>query len=118
MSNRIWVTPFDFKADGGTYCDAESRPLAPNKDAKLFVSADLFHSLVEELETCKKYRDAYKECDSIATQKVRELEAERDRLRGALSNISVMGYGYDLVVSARIGEIAVDNARAALKGVE
>jgi hypothetical protein len=84
MSNRIWATPFDFKAEGGTYCDAESRPLAPNKDAKLFIGADLFQSLVEELETCKKYRYAYEKCDQIATQRVRELELQLTQVRVAV----------------------------------
>jgi hypothetical protein len=58
-----------------------------------------------------------------AAARIRELEAERDRLvteveklRDALSGIAVMGYAHDLVVSARIGEIAVDQSRAALKG--
>jgi hypothetical protein len=39
---RIWATPFDGEMMGsGTYCDAASRPLAPNKDAYCYTRADL-----------------------------------------------------------------------------
>jgi len=37
---RIWATPFDYQSEGGTYCDAENRPLAPNKDAWCYVRPD------------------------------------------------------------------------------
>jgi hypothetical protein len=47
---RIWATPFDGEMmGGGTYCDAVSRPLAPNKDAYCYIRADLVAKLVEAL---------------------------------------------------------------------
>jgi hypothetical protein len=46
---RIWATPFDIKSDGGTYCDAESRPSAPNKDAWCYRRADLPPTLAQAL---------------------------------------------------------------------
>jgi hypothetical protein len=38
---RIWATPFDAALDGGTYCNAEYRPTAPNYDAWCYIRADL-----------------------------------------------------------------------------
>ena len=46
-------------------------------------AADTITALRAEVETCKKYRDAYAECDRIATDALRKAEAERDRLREA-----------------------------------
>ena len=45
--------------------------------AGLFASAaaDRIEEMEAKLATCEKYRDAYAECDSIATQAVRDLEA-------------------------------------------
>ena len=46
----IWATPFDGEMmGGGTYCDAASRPLAPNKDAYCYIRADRAAKLVEAL---------------------------------------------------------------------
>ena len=44
------------------------------------------------------------------------LTAERDRLREALSMIAVMGFSSSHEVSSNIGRMAVEQARAALKG--
>jgi hypothetical protein len=38
--------------------------------------ANRIEALTAELATCKKYRDAYAECDRIGTQAVRDLEAK------------------------------------------
>lgn len=53
--------------------------MEPTDDGDWVLWGD-YEALAKELETCKKYRDAYEKCDQIATQRVRELEAERDRL--------------------------------------
>lgn len=53
--------------------------MEPTDDGEWVLWED-YEALAKELETCKKYREAYEKCDQIATQRVRELEADRDRL--------------------------------------
>jgi len=81
--------------------------------------ADRIVELAALLATCEKYRDAYAECDRIATQAVRDLEArlekaeaERDEARKAnremlLEVLAASGqaqeaYGAQLAVEARL----------------
>jgi hypothetical protein len=55
-----------------SYCDGTEGGNPPTIED----CADLIEELEAELAACKKYRDAYAECDRIATQAVRDLEAK------------------------------------------
>ena len=51
---RIWATPFDEDMEGGTYCDATTRPTAPNHDAWCYIRADLANGGWQPIETAPK----------------------------------------------------------------
>ena len=51
------------------------------------LGADRIEELEERLATCEKYRDAYAECDRIAPEVVRDLEARLEKAMGALDDL-------------------------------
>lgn len=56
--DRIWATPYDAGIDGGTYCNAETRPTAPNHDAWCYTRADLHAALQAENERLREALDS------------------------------------------------------------
>ena len=66
---RIWATPFDPEVmEGGTYCDAATRPTAPNHDAWCYVRADLCPES-DTIEHLTQERDRFAErIDELVAQ--------------------------------------------------
>ena len=85
----------------------------PFANALSVEAADTIAALRAEVETCKKYRDAYAECDRITTDALRKSEAERDRLRvlvrwahDTLYELNPSNYDHDEV--CRVNDAAVE----------
>jgi hypothetical protein len=119
---RIWATPFDIKSDGGTYCDAESRPSAPNKDAWCYRRADLPPTLAQALavpeiaalvEARRKQLDAHAEYTS-ALAKVREYREHSLHFGNVDAEFARMTEAKSTFI--RAAQDFADKSLAALKG--
>ena len=70
--------------DPDCHCDSAEAPK---------VVAERIEELESKLATCKKYRDAYAECDRIATQAVRDLEVKLAKAVEGFEELARLGNG-------------------------
>lgn len=109
---RIWATPCDGDEFGyGTYCDAATRPTAPNHDALCYVRANIHRSLaIDALAAETQAADAYAaqlKAEAMAAklaEALRESQLQIDYLHGRLGEKTGSGNAVSSKNAAALAE--------------
>jgi hypothetical protein len=102
-------------------CNIDDTPCLAEEECRVAQeAADRIDELEAKLAACEKYRDAYAECDRIATQTVRDLEAKLQDM--ALDCLAAQGQAAEAyqaqLVALELADAALSGANMNMRAVE